>query len=804
MSPLDHRRIGLLHLGTALVFLCIGGILGLLLRSQLALPATALLSAASYNQLFTMHGVALIFLFAVPGVQAIGICLLPAMLGARGLPFPRLAAYAFWLYATGGSLLCATLLWSVAPDSGWALALPLASYQHSPSISVDFWIAGTAVLEVSAIAGAIQLLVAALRTRAPGMSLSRMPAYAWSVLVASAVTIVGFAPLLLADVLLAFERAFHWPFFLVGKGGDPLLWQRLFWLSSHPDAGLLFIPIAGLVSTMAPALARTRLIGPRWVVAAISAAGALSLAAWVAPLLDPMAAADAGWVQAAVNLAFAVPGGVLLGAWIATFARGRARLSVPVLWLLGAFVAFTIGGMTGLMSALPPLAGHAGNSYFAVAKLHYMLIGGLLFPLFAALYYWAPAAAGRQLSARLGGIAFALAFVGLHLGFLPMYLLGLSGMPARLYTYPAGLGWEQLNLAASGGALVLALGVGLVLLDLLLHFRLHHKVDSNPWEAPSLEWLPRDASGIRSIPTVSSSYPLWDQPGLAREVEEGAHWLPAAADGSVTQLISSARIARPQYRLKLPYRDRLGPLAAAATALAAFMIAMKLRIPATGMLLLAAAAVAVWLWRCDRPALVRSVADDDGRGTLPGDPVGPRSHSWFGVGALLVADAALFVSIGMAYFFVWFGGPGPWPPLGQPLPILTAGVGAVVLWVTSSALFAYAGPALAARSRAIAALAAAAIVHIAALAVTLYGFLSVGLAPQVHAYAALAATLLAYQTLHAVAILATIVFLSARIHAGLLDATHRITYENARLIFHYTVVQGVVAVAVLYVFPRIA
>jgi cytochrome c oxidase subunit I+III len=302
---------------------------------------------------------------------------------------------------------------------------------------------------------------------------------------------------------------------------------------------------------------------------------------------------------------------------------------------------------------------------------------------------------------------------------------------------------------------------------------------------------------------VSGRYPLWEQPELAREVEEGIHLLPETAVRRGEQLISSALRAQPQYALVLPGHSRLAAAAGITSAMAAYLVALKLHVLATGVVSIALVAILAWLWRCD-PRSDANGGSSSAGSALPAYPIAVRSHSWFGVAGLLAADAAVFLSIGLTYLYLWAGGQAPWPPLEQPLPILTAGVGAVVLWVTSSALFAYAGPALHAPARALPVLAAGLLVHVSALAVTAYGFLAAGLVPKSHAYAALAATVLVYQTLHAVAILATTAFVAARVCAGLLDAAHRVTYDNARLIFHYTVAQGVVAAGLLYVFPRVA
>ncbi len=513
-AAVNNTHIGMLYVGAALLFLVLGGILALLMRTQLAVPNNDFVGPQTYNQLFTMHGTIMMFLFAVPVIEAMAVYLLPGMLAARDLPFPRLGAYAFWAYAIGGLIFFGTLFFGVAPDGGWFMYPPLTSYEYTPSSSADWWLLGIGFIEISAIAGAIELVVGILRTRAPGMSLDKMPIYAWAMLVVGAMIVFGFPPVILGTLLLELERAFHWPFFMAEKGGDPVLWQHLFWLFGHPEVYIIFLPAAGMVSMIIPVMARTPLVGYRWVVMALIGVGVLSFGLWAHHMFTTGMPHISASIFSAASMAVAIPTGIQIFAWIATLWRGKVRFAAPTWFLLAFLATFVLGGLTGVMLAVVPFDWQAHDTYFVVAHLHYVLIGGMVFPLFAGLYYWAPLVSGKALSERLGLWACGLMFAGLNVTFLPMHVTGLLGMPRRVHTYAEGLGWEGLNLVSTIGAFVLAAGVLVVLVDMLLHLRVAGKVDANVWGASTLEWLPADDYGVRSIPQIHSREPLWDRPGL--------------------------------------------------------------------------------------------------------------------------------------------------------------------------------------------------------------------------------------------------------------------------------------------------
>ncbi|MGR3630706.1 MAG: cbb3-type cytochrome c oxidase subunit I, partial [Limimaricola soesokkakensis] len=353
-TTVNHTDLGRMFLAVAIFFFIVGGILAMLIRAQLASPRSAFLGPDHYNQIFTMHGTIMMFLFAIPFFEGLAVYLLPKMLGTRDLAFPRLTAYGFWCYVFGGSMMIFALLAGVAPDSGWFMYPPLSSTIGAPGINSDFWLIGITFVEISAISAAVEITVTVLRYRAPGMSLSRMPIFAWYALVTAVMILTGFPPLILGSILLELERAFDMPFFQVAAGGDALLWQHLFWLFGHPEVYIIFLPAAGAISTILPVMARTRLMGYGWVVAAAVSLGVLSFGLWVHHMFTTGIPHMGLAFFSAASTLVAVPTAVQILAWIGTLSKGRPSLHLPMLWLLAFFATFVIGGLTGVMVAIVP------------------------------------------------------------------------------------------------------------------------------------------------------------------------------------------------------------------------------------------------------------------------------------------------------------------------------------------------------------------------------------------------------------------------------------------------------------------
>src|SRR5688500_18083146 len=457
-SSVNNTVVGLWYVGLTLLFFAFGGVLALLMRLQLARADNDFLSADRYNQIFTLHGSIMMFLFAIPIFESVSIMFLPAMIGARELPFPRLSAFGFWAFAIGGIFLCGSIFFDAAPKGGWFMYPPLTS-SYQPDIGADIWLLGFSFIEVAAIAAAVELIVGVLRCRAPGMRLNLIPLYAWYVLVAAFMVVFAFPPLIAGTILLELERAFGWPFFDPAGGGDPLLWQHLFWIFGHPEVYIIFLPSVALVAMIVPTAARRPIVGYSWIVLAAIGTGFLSFGLWVHHMFTTGLPGVTLAIFSAASMAVAIPTGVQFFCFIATLLAGRIVRSVPMLFIVGGLSTFVIGGLTGVMVAMAPFNFPAHDTYFVVAHLHTVLIAGAVFPVVAGVYYFFPILRGKLLSERLGKIAFWLAFVGFNVAFLPMHLTGLRGMPRRVYTYSEELGLGTLNLVSTVGAFLLATGI---------------------------------------------------------------------------------------------------------------------------------------------------------------------------------------------------------------------------------------------------------------------------------------------------------------------------------------------------------
>jgi cytochrome c oxidase subunit I+III len=802
LTSVNNTTIGLLYIGTALLFFVLAGILGLMMRAQLALPDSSLLSPNVYNQVFTMHGTVMMFLFAIPVVEAISVFLLPAMLGARDLPFPRLSAYAFWAYAAGGIGFFLSLFAGLAPDGGWFMYPPLSGKQHSPGINADFWLLGIGFIEISAIAGAIELIVGILLTRAPGMTLSRMPVYAWAMLVIALMIVFAFPAIIAGTALLELERAYDWPFFIAARGGDPVLWQHLFWFFGHPEVYIIFLPAAGMVSMMLPTLAGTRLVGHRAVVIALGTVGVVSFALWAHHMFTAGLSLWSATLVSAASMIVAVPTAVQVFAWIATLWRGEVRLNAPMLFVLGFLFIFVLGGLTGVMVAVLPFDWQAHDSYFIVAHFHYVLIGGLVFPMFGALYYWLPLVNGHRLSEPLGRWVFGLMFGGMNLAFFPMHLSGLLGMPRRVYTYSTAMGWDALNLASSIGAFILALGILLFMLDAVRTLRRPRQEHGDPWQAPTLEWLPTEDYATRSIPDVRSREPLWDQPQLAQQVAAGAHWLPGTATGRRETIVTSPVQARPLYVQVLP-RDSWWPfIAALGTAGFFLLLTVHMALAAWLCGALAIVSMLAWMWQSDSlPGLPETrlarVADRGADAVLPVGASGILSHSLWATVIMLVVDATIFASFLFAHIHTAMR-LDICPPPGTSLPPAWSGWAWCSVLAASSLLMEWARRQPAHGWQRLAFVLALACM-LAGVTGVVGGHVAAGLDPVATAWGATVAALLAYQGLHAVLLAILGTYLWLRSWCGRLTATNRATLDNCTLVWHYVTLQGVVLAIALRV-----
>jgi cytochrome c oxidase subunit 1 len=514
VATVDHKIIGKRYIFTAFVFLALGGVLAALMRIQLAQPEARLLTADRYNQIFTMHGANMMFLFAVPVMEAMAVYLVPLMVGTRNIAFPRLNAFSYWIYLAGGLLLWIAFALDMGPDVGWFAYVPLSGPQYGTGKRADIWAQMITFTEVSALAVSVEIVVTVFKQRAPGMSLDRIPLFVWAMLVTSFLVIMAMPAIMVASSTLILDRLVGTHFYNPAEGGDVLLWQHLFWFFGHPEVYIIFLPAVGMVSTMLATFTRRPVFGYLALVMALIATGILAFGLWVHHMFVTGLPRLGESFFTASSMAIAVPAGVQIFCWLATLWDGKPIFKTPLLFIIGFIVTFVIGGLTGVMVASVPFDTQVHDTYFVVAHFHYVLIGGAVFPLLGAIYYWLPKITGRMMSEYLGKWVFWLIFIGFHLTFFPMHVLGLQGMPRRIYTYQPDLPWHGLNLFVSASSLILIAGFLLFFIDALRSARNGLPAGPNPWEAPTLEWAtssPPPAYNFAHIPVVNGSNPLWEQ-----------------------------------------------------------------------------------------------------------------------------------------------------------------------------------------------------------------------------------------------------------------------------------------------------
>ncbi|WP_245318247.1 MULTISPECIES: cytochrome c oxidase subunit I [unclassified Mesorhizobium] len=514
LSTVDHKIIGRRYIVTAFVFLALGGVLALLMRLQLAQPEARFLGPDRYNQIFTTHGSNMMFLFAVPVMQAMAIYLVPLMVGTRNISFPRLNAFSYWMYLAGGLLLWIAFAVDTGPDVGWFAYVPLSGPQYAAGKRADIWAQMITFTEVSALAIAVEIVVTVFKQRAPGMSLDRIPLFVWSMLVTSFLVILAMPAIMIASTSLILDRLVGTHFFNPAEGGDVLLWQHLFWFFGHPEVYIIFLPAVGMVSSIVATFTQRPVFGYLAMVMALIATGVLAFGLWVHHMFVAGLPRLGESFFTASSMAIAVPAGLQIFCWLATIWAGRPIFKTPFLFVIGFIVVFVIGGLTGVMVASVPFDTQVHDTYFVVAHFHYVLVGGAVFPLLGAVYYWFPKLTGRMMSETLGRWSFGLIFSGFNLTFFPMHILGLQGMPRRIYTYQPEMPWSGLNMFISLSGIVLAAGFLLFFIDAIRSARSGPVAPANPWGASTLEWAtssPPPSYNFARLPVVESLEPLSDR-----------------------------------------------------------------------------------------------------------------------------------------------------------------------------------------------------------------------------------------------------------------------------------------------------
>ncbi|MFN2329472.1 MAG: cytochrome c oxidase subunit I [Chromatocurvus sp.] len=679
LTSVNHTTIGLRYMVTGSVFFLIAGLLAMLMRTQLALPEQNIVSPEVYNQLFTMHGTMMMFLFAVPTLEGVAMYLVPKMIGARDLVFPRLSAFGYFCYLFGGLILVTSLVFGMAPNTGWFMYTPLSGSVFTPGRNADFWLLGVTFAEISAVAAGVELVVSIMRTRTANMALQHMPLFCWAILVMALMIVFGFPPLILGSILLELERAADMPFFDVSRGGDPVLWQHLFWLFGHPEVYIIFLPAAGIVSTLVPVFARRPIVGYRWIVLSLISTGFISFGLWVHHMFTVGIPHLAQAFFSAASMLVAIPTGIQLFAWLATLWTGRPVFNVPMLWVSGFLVIFVFGGLTGVMLALVPFDWQVHDTHFVVAHFHYVLVGGMLFPLMGGLYYWLPHISGRMPSDRLGVWGFWLVFIGFNTTFLIMHWTGLLGMPRRVYTYETGLGWDLPNFVSSVGGYIMAIGVGMILVDIILHFRHGRPAGSNPWNADTLEWAtatPPHSYNFISLPDGAARHPLWERPDLQKTIAEGRYALSIPSHDRRETFGSDPVTGQIREVIHLPGNSWL-PFIAALT-LAVVFIGLLARVYSLSAIaaLVTLGLLLRWSWENGAHPLAAPEAE-----TQPGDP--PLHSRTFdgpglwGMGVSMLTNASLYLSLLFGWLYLWTAAPRWTSPEQSPLdwlPLLGSGL----------------------------------------------------------------------------------------------------------------------------------
>jgi cytochrome c oxidase subunit I len=596
-STVDHKSIGLRYLVTAFLFLLAGGIEALVMRVQLARPNATLLTPEQYNQLFTMHGVTMIFLYASPVLSGFSNYLWPLVLGARDMAFPRLNALSYWVFLFAGVFLYTSFPVGEAPNAGWFNYAPLASLEYDPGPNIDVYALGMVLLGISTTVGAMNFVVTFLRMRAPGMSLDRVPVLVWGTLTASGANLLAVPSVSLAFFMLWLDRRIGTHFFDVWNGGRALLWQHLFWIFAHPWVYVVVLPAMGIVSDALPVFCRRPLVGYVPVALSTVATMVVGFVVWIHHMFATGIPALALAFFGAASTVIAIPSAVATFAWIATIWTGRPMFRTPFLYFTGFVLLFVIGGLSGVLTAAIPFDWQLTDTYFVVAHLHYVLLGINVFPVIGGVYYWFPKFTGRMMSERLGKTGFWILFTGFNVAFFPMHIAGLLGMPRRIYTYAPDMGWNTVNLITSLGAFVFALGVLVFLVDVAYSLRRGPPSGDDPWDAPTLEWSvqsPPPPYNFAVAPRIATRHPLWEarMEGAMRSQLATGYLLDEGREA----LGTGALDGEPNVILKMP-EDSFTPFwLGLATTLFFAGLALRAWWLAGAMLVLCAVSIVVWLW----------------------------------------------------------------------------------------------------------------------------------------------------------------------------------------------------------------
>jgi cytochrome c oxidase subunit I+III len=808
LTAVNNRPIALRFVYTAIAFFFFGGVMALLMRIQLAVSSNPWMDPDTFNALFTMHGATMMYLFTVPFLEGLALYLVPLMIGARDVAFPRLTAFSYWTYLFGGIILYASFLFGEVPDAGWFAYTPLSRAEFSGQ-GIDFFLLGLGLVEISGITAGAEIVVTILRLRAPGMSLSRMPLFVWAVLIMGVMVLFAFTTLLFATLMLELDRAFGMHFFNPGGGGNSLLWQHLFWFFGHPEVYIAFIPASGIISMIIPVFSRRPISGYTLITVALLVMGFLSFGLWAHHMFATGLPEITLSFFTAASLLIGIASGIQVFAWIATMWGTRPELRTPMLYVLGFVVLFVMGGITGIMVAVLPFDIQVHDSYFVVAHFHYVLIGGVVFPMIAGLHYWLPKITGYLMSETLGKWSFWLTFIGFNVTFFPMHVMGFEGMPRRVFTYSETLGLDLLNLIATVGAFILTAGFVVVVINMIVSRVLKYDAGPNPWNADTLEWAttsPPQPYAFYRPPVVRGRNPLWetDDPSVVTpRFDDAANAMAGKPETWRATLATDSITGEPSgiHPLAGP---TLVPLIASLGVVGIFLgILLQFYTVSIASIVFTGGYLVYWLWPREEllERLYKSrIAPETGL------PVVTHGHSvgWWGVvyliGVLLTGYAVMFFS----YFYLRLFSE-VWPQAGLPLPeFLAPAIWFVLLIASAVPLFLSSrwmdrGEAMKTRF----ALLGAALLGLAAVVVMGVELLNFPFTPQTNAYGSLVYVISIY---HAVVILSGVIILAvtfARAKDEFFDREGYLAVQMqiATRYWYFVVAVSPLVIGILYIVP---